>query len=240
MEINSNVCGICQRTYVGDYCPTCGSQTGTVPLTSADTGNLSNVCFTEPIEDHHWAKPSGGYTKTRPADSGHSETRPTFGVDRVPSSGTMPADYVITDVPSVHPVVPAYDPADGTKPPITPGTMPAPGLQQCVEGWLVATTGKNKGKDYQIRGFNTSIGREEGQIILNDPMVSRKNSCSIKYYSNTQEFFLYMGGNATNPVYINGTPLHEHQELHAYDDILIGGEHYVFIPLCGKMFQWKG
>lgn len=76
MEINSKVCWICKKAYVGDYCPTCGGQTGTMPLPSRGTDNLSNVCFTEPVEDHPWGNLSGGYSETRPADNGYSETRP--------------------------------------------------------------------------------------------------------------------------------------------------------------------
>lgn len=245
--METKVCGICKKVYSGDYCPTCSGQTETMPL--EDTRGVTNVCFTEPVEDRTWGNLFGGYSETRPADNGYSETRPagngysktrpTVGVGTVSGGITTPAEYLITEDVPVRPVSPISD-STGTVPPSNYNTEPAPELQLCVEGWLVATTGKNRGKDYQIRGFNTSIGREEGQIILKDPMVSRVNSCSIKYYSNTQQFFLYMGGNATNPVYINGAPLHEHQELHAYDDILIGQEHYVFVPLCGKTFQWKG
>lgn len=238
MEINSKVCGICKTPYVGDYCPRCaGHQSETMPLPSRDTNVPNSVCFTEPVGNIGYQP--GGYSETRPANDtvniAQISTQPAPGSGPM-SGSTMPVGFEIND----------NDPFGQTRPPKNDRTMPADlptpypvREQQCVVGWLVATTGKHQGKDYQLRGFNTSIGREEGQIILDDKMVSRVNSCSIKYYSEVQQFYLYMGGNATNPVYVNGAPLHDHQELHAYDDLLIGHEHYVFVPLCGKTFQWE-
>ena len=107
-------------------------------------------------------------------------------------------------------------------------------------GWLVALNGKHKGDDYQLRGYNTMVGRDPGNkiVLTGDGCISRTN-CSIKYYSDTNNYFIYNAAEASNPVYVNKEPLHNFTELHAYDVIKLGRTEFVFIPLCGPGFEWS-
>ena len=151
---------------------------------------------------------------------------------------------------------PPYNRQNGTEPPhrddpdlLLGGTRPIDDMSGgdraplgYIAGWLVVLNGKNKGEDYRIRGFNTTIGRGTDNVIVlaGDPTVSRGVNCSIRYYSETKEYFIDLGQSPKNAVYVNGKALINVTQLQAYDVIKIGCTELLFVPLCGREFSWNG
>ena len=108
-----------------------------------------------------------------------------------------------------------------------------------VVGWLVCVHGPEKGKDYRIRSENNSIGRaDEMYISIKDNMVSRDNHAFITFDPQTNRFYL-RPGEARGLVHRNGNVVFQAEELHPYDQILLGQTRLVFVPLCGEHFKWE-
>jgi hypothetical protein len=108
-----------------------------------------------------------------------------------------------------------------------------------VVGWLVCIHGPEKGKDYRIRSENNTIGRSEDQYIsIRDEMISRERHAFITFDPQTNRFYL-RPGEARGLVHRNGNVVFQAEELHAYDQILLGQTKLVFVPLCGEHFKWE-
>ena len=108
-----------------------------------------------------------------------------------------------------------------------------------VVGWLVCMHGPEKGRDYRIRAENNTIGRSEDQhISIKDEMISRERHAFITFDPQTNRFYL-RPGEARGLVHRNGNVVFQAEELHAYDQILLGQTKLVFVPLCGEHFKWE-
>jgi hypothetical protein len=108
-----------------------------------------------------------------------------------------------------------------------------------VVGWLVCMHGPEKGKDYRIRSENNTIGRsDEMYISIKDDMVSRERHAYITFDPQTNKFYI-RPGDARGLVHRNGNVVFQAEELHAYDQILLGQTKLVFVPLCGEHFKWE-
>jgi len=108
-----------------------------------------------------------------------------------------------------------------------------------VVGWLVCVHGPEKGKDYRIRSENNTIGRsDEMYITIKDDMISRERHAYITFDPQTNRFYL-RPGEARGLVHRNGNVVFQAEELHAYDEILLGQTRLVFVPLCGEHFKWE-
>ena len=108
-----------------------------------------------------------------------------------------------------------------------------------VVGWLVAVSGELCGTDYRIHSNYNSVGRVEGDIVINGDMkISRENDCAILYHVQSGRYFIeHRGG--TNAISVNKEPVvGGASELQAYDVITIGDTELLFIPLCGERFRW--
>jgi len=108
-----------------------------------------------------------------------------------------------------------------------------------VVGWLVCMHGPEKGKDYRIRSENNTIGRsDEMYISIKDDMISRERHAYITFDPQTNKFYI-RPGEARGLVHRNGNVVFQAEELHAYDQILLGQTKLVFVPLCGEHFKWE-
>lgn len=108
-----------------------------------------------------------------------------------------------------------------------------------VVGWLVCMHGPEKGKDYRIRSENNTIGRsDEMYISIKDDMISRERHAYITFDPQTNKFYL-RPGDARGLVHRNGNVVFQAEELHAFDQILMGQTKLVFVPLCGEHFKWE-
>ena len=239
MEFKLATCPVCGNHYSQDdygTCPVCAGMvkkpeemeymTEKYEFTASDSGTL-------PL--------SGPETERRPSvetEPGH--TLPPQSIEGRPSHHrhSTPVGWYTGTMP---PYEQLGGEGTGTMPIMDGDDQQAAPLARIV-GWLVTLNGKNAGKDYIIRGFNSTIGRSaENTIALTgDATISRIANCSIRYYDETRNFFVYFGQKSTNPVYVNGAPLQDHTELHAYDVIRIGNTELLFLPLCGREFSWSG
>lgn len=109
-----------------------------------------------------------------------------------------------------------------------------------VVGWLVCTKGPNRGQAYRLHGGTNFIGRGEKMdvCIENDKQISSRNAASISYDDRTKVFFLERGDGRNN-IYLNGSVLRRAEDVVRYDQIVIGGSEFLFIPLCGENFDWR-
>ena len=110
-----------------------------------------------------------------------------------------------------------------------------------VVGWLVCIEGEEQGKDYKIRSERNFIGRaEEMHInIEGDKSISRRNHGVISYNPKQRNFTFIPGHEITSIIYINEEAIYSPTELSPYDIIEMGESKFIFIPLCGKHFEWE-
>lgn len=109
-----------------------------------------------------------------------------------------------------------------------------------VVGWLVCVDGKEKGRDYRIHSDNNYIGRSEKMDICvrGDETISRENHATISYDS-VDKIFYFSPGDGRNIVRHNGKAIFQTVELAAFDKVIVGKTELIFMPLCGKQFDWS-
>lgn len=111
---------------------------------------------------------------------------------------------------------------------------------QPVTGWLVCIDGPEKGRDYRIHDEYNYIGRDTGMdiCIAGDPTVSRSRHAIIAYDSQERIFF-FAPSSGASIVRHNGRAVLNNVELKYGDRLQIGKGTFLFVPLCGEMFQWE-
>lgn len=180
------------------------------------------------------------FTPTAPSGQGirdYGDSGPMmFPGGQIPEYPTVPASNSGFD--SYEPTTPSgvFDNIDVT----TPATPNGVHGFQPVAGWLVCIDGPEKGRDYRIHPENNYIGRLESNdiCIRGDDKISREHHVMVVYDSEDRMF--YLGAPAgTNIVRLNGKPVLEAKELHAYDIITIGSTKLMFAPFCGERFGWN-
>lgn len=159
-------------------------------------------------------------------------------------SKTMPLGYQAaaptpapTPVPSSAPAPrPTADDDDGRTIAIIHSDL---GIDPVV-GWLVCEDGKEKGRDYRIHTDNNFIGRGEKMdiCIRGDETISRENHAIISYDSQEKVFY-FSPGDGRSIVRLNDKAIFQTVEIKAYDRVTIGKTKLLFIPLCGKDFEWS-
>ncbi len=109
-----------------------------------------------------------------------------------------------------------------------------------VVGWLVATDGPEKGKDYRITAERNFIGRSETMdiSIQGDETISRENHTVVSFNPKNLSFLLFPG-DSRGLTYLNDEEVVAPTKLNPYDVIEIGQSRLTFIPFCGEKFQWK-
>ena len=109
-----------------------------------------------------------------------------------------------------------------------------------VVGWVVCVEGKDKGRDFRIHADNNFIGRDEQMDIalISDETISRRNHAVISFDSKTSTFY-FSPDEGRSITRHNGKPLFSTVELAPKDEIEIGLTKLIFIPLCGKDFNWE-
>lgn len=108
-----------------------------------------------------------------------------------------------------------------------------------VVGWLVATNGSEKGRDYRIHSDNNFIGRHEKSdiCIRGDETISREKHAIISYDTRDNKYYL-SPGEGRSIIRHNDKSIFMTVELQAYDTVEIGRTQLVFIPLCSERFTW--
>ncbi len=106
-------------------------------------------------------------------------------------------------------------------------------------GWLVCVRGVYQGSTFPCKpGRNRIGGSRDSDICLElDFEVSREPNAFIIYDARKNTFHL-QAGMGESLVHLNDSLVFTHEELHAYDTILLGDSEFVFLPLCGPKFSW--
>lgn len=112
-----------------------------------------------------------------------------------------------------------------------------------VVGWLVAVSGNEKGRSFELRSGKNTVGRDGGgqevDIALNaDHKVSR-GSQAVVIYEPIKRQFLIQSSEGSSLVYHNGELLMSYKEIAAYDKITIGETTMRFVPFCCDKFSWE-
>ncbi|RBW68952.1 FHA domain-containing protein [Bacillus taeanensis] len=109
-----------------------------------------------------------------------------------------------------------------------------------VVGWLICIEGAQKGRDFRIHSERNFIGRSDKMdiAITGDESISRENHAIVSYSPKKQNFRIYPG-DSRGLVYLNDEEVINPEELQPYDVIELGQTKLIFIPFCGKKFQWK-
>jgi len=109
-----------------------------------------------------------------------------------------------------------------------------------VVGWLVCVSGKEKGKDYKLKGQINTIGRSEKMdvCIKEDMTISNENHARLSYSEKNNRFNL-IPAESKNIIYLNGEEVFAATLLNAYDIIDLGETKLLFVPLCCDRFDWK-
>ena len=261
MEVKITTCPVCGNRYFLDDYPECPVCTGSIKRRQGETEAMTDRAYgmngsatlplrTPETERRAEVKTEADVGKTLPPDYDPLKSKSDVHLRTVPvqeqGEHEFPNNFINTESPSdavqsgTRPVWYDSDPVPYPCP--NPAPIPCPKeVKLPVVGWLVAMNGVHRGDDYQIRGYNTMIGRDRGNkiVLTGDDCISRTH-CSIRHYADNRSFYIYNANEASNPVYVNSEPLHEHAQLHAYDVIKIGRTELLFVPLCGREFSWNG
>lgn len=106
-----------------------------------------------------------------------------------------------------------------------------------VTGWLVATEGPAKGRDFRILHGMNRIGRSSHMdiCISEDDEIAEKN-CTVVYDGKSNSFFVAAERGALT--YLNGQLLTEARRLKLGDEIAIGRSRLEFVPFCREGHVW--
>ncbi len=120
-----------------------------------------------------------------------------------------------------------------SKPPVNKVDTP------CV-GWMIALGGEHIGTDFRLKVGKNFIGRSPQMdvALTEDKSVSRE-SHAIVIYEPKAHIYLVQPGESSSLVYRNNEVLLTPVKLEAYDTITVGDVDLLFMPLCGKRFNWE-
>ena len=110
-----------------------------------------------------------------------------------------------------------------------------------VTGWLVVTKGPGKGHTLPLGLGRNEVGRAAtAKVVLDfgDGQVSRNAHAYVTYDDEARDWYIQQGG-GRNLVRLDDRPVLEPTSLPARSVIRIGATHLLFIPLCGKDFDWE-
>lgn len=129
-----------------------------------------------------------------------------------------------------------------------PPPMPLPEPVEAVElpeppglpcGWLIRLDEPERGREYRILAGYNFLGSDAAAdiCISGDPGISPQRAAVLGYDAQMSLFsFGPCGGHL--PVRVNGTMILDAVILNAYDVLTVGDTRLLFLPLCGKQFNW--
>jgi hypothetical protein len=132
-------------------------------------------------------------------------------------------------------------PADG---PAASATPPEPAWefdQAPVVGWLAVVAGPGIGRSLEVRPGMNWLGRDPDMDIplaFGDAGVSAREHAVLLYDVECNGYFI-KHERGRNLTYLNEKRITSETRLKAYDRIRIHDTELLFLPLCGKRFQWE-
>lgn len=118
-----------------------------------------------------------------------------------------------------------------------PAVLPEPPVLPC--GWLVRLDDPERGREYRIQAGYNYLGSDASSdiCISGDPGISPQHAAVLGYDERMCLFsFGPCGGHL--PVRVNGNMILDAVILNAYDVLTVGDTRLLFLPLCGKQFNW--
>lgn len=110
-----------------------------------------------------------------------------------------------------------------------------------VVGWLVVLSGEGKGRHRPIFAGANTVGRNSDQRIaidFGDQSIAREQQAFIVYDTRKRQFQIVPNLARSNLVHLNDEALLTNAELKPRDRIMMGQTTLLFVPLCGKEFDW--
>lgn len=114
--------------------------------------------------------------------------------------------------------------------------------QDPVVGWLVVVGGPGLGAFRPIFEGNNTLGRSSSQRIpvdFGDDTISSEEQAYLRYDSVDRTFLFVPNLAKTNVVQVNDLKPTGAVELSAMDVITVGRTQLVFVPFCGRDFDWS-
>ena len=109
-----------------------------------------------------------------------------------------------------------------------------------VVGWLIVATGLGAGRDLRLYPGTNWIGRDPSMDIalaFGDAGISARDHAALIYDVECNGYFV-KHERGRNLTYLNEKRVTGETRLKAYDRIRIHDTEMLFLPLCGKRFQW--
>ncbi|MBQ6381286.1 MAG: FHA domain-containing protein [Clostridia bacterium] len=106
-----------------------------------------------------------------------------------------------------------------------------------VTGWLIAVSGDETGKSFEVHMSRNFVGREKLSdiAVCADLKVVRKNHFSIIYDEKSNAFFVKSGEGSVSK---NGVVVNDAAPLEENDVLEFGSNTYVFVPYCKGDRKW--
>ncbi|MCL2343187.1 MAG: FHA domain-containing protein [Firmicutes bacterium] len=111
---------------------------------------------------------------------------------------------------------------------------------QYVCAWLVCIEGINKGRSYLIHPGKNFLGSGDDMDIqiLGDDKVDRYRHAVLAYDEKSLRTVL-LPGESKGLAYLEGAAVYAPKHLDAYMRIEVGNSKFLFLPFCGKEFDWN-
>lgn len=108
----------------------------------------------------------------------------------------------------------------------------------CV-GWLIAISGAHIGTDFRLKVGKNFVGRgSQMDVALTEDKSVSRDKHAIVVYEPKAHLYLVQPGESSSLVYKNDEVVLTPVKLEAYDVITVGDVNLLFMPLCGKRFNW--
>lgn len=136
--------------------------------------------------------------------------------------------------PSAHTTIIGFEPT------VPRGQQPV--TSEPVVGWLVVLSGPGKGKHRPIYNGANTVGRNADQRIpldFGDTSIAREQQAFVVYDTRKRQFQIVPNLARSNLVHLNNEALLTNAELKPRDRITMGETTLLFMPLCGKEFDWS-
>ena len=127
-----------------------------------------------------------------------------------------------------------------------PGILRQPGISLAkngetfnpVVGWLIVTSGADKGKDFKLQLGKNVIGRGgEATVSLNGGDNLSRVHATVFYYPKVNQF--YIEDHSTHGTYLNGKPVVQRTILSSMDQIEVDNAKLILKAFCDDAFCWE-
>lgn len=109
-----------------------------------------------------------------------------------------------------------------------------------VVGWLVALSGKAKGKSYMLKAGPNFIGRDSSMnvSITEDNTVSRNKHAVVIYDPKSRRFFA-LPGESRALFYVDDEVVLNNVEVKDRQLLTVGETKLMLVAFCNEKFAWE-